>query len=205
MKIVIFGASGSVGGFLVQEALKRGHEAVAVTRHRSRLPIQHPRLTVAEAWLDEMPSLERVLEGADAAIVSLGDAVVVEGTDAIVNTMRQSGVTRIEVLTGFGTSPESRRRLNPVMRSAVLGVRLLTHGSFAAKEEQDKIVRASGLDYTIVQPPTLTYGPATDSYRHGEYAGKNIFGDITRADLATFMLDNLDESRYVNESTYVQG
>jgi hypothetical protein len=62
------------------------------------------------------------------------------------------------------------------MRSALLGVRLLT----------------------------LTYGPATDSYRHGGYAGKSIFGNVTRADLGAFMLDNLDEPRYVNESVFVQ-
>ena len=204
MKIVIFGASGSVGEYLLREALKRNHETVAVTRNTNHVTIQGAGLHVAEADLHDPSRLREALHGADAAIISLGDAVVATGTAAIVDAMRATGVSRIEVLTGFGTSAQSRRQLDPVMRSAVLGIRLLTHGSFAAKEKQDSIVRSSGLDYTIVQPPTLTHGPATDTYRHGNYAGKSIFGDLSRADLATFMLDNLDTPRYVNESAYVQ-
>ncbi|MEV6296950.1 hypothetical protein AB0M41_42600 [Streptomyces sp. NPDC051896] len=56
----------------------------------------------------------------------------------------------------------------------------------------------------IVQPPTLTAGPATGTYRHGDYRGKSILGNISRADLAAFMLDNLEQDRYLNQSAYVQ-
>ncbi|WP_398875919.1 NAD(P)H-binding protein [Streptomyces prunicolor] len=66
------------------------------------------------------------------------------------------------------------------------------------------MVRASGLTYTIVQPPTLTFGPATGAYRQGDYRGRSILGRISRADLADFMLDNLEQERYLNQSVYVQ-
>lgn len=204
MRITVFGASGSVGSVLVPEALRRGHEVVAVTRDPAHIKLRHSSLTVAIAELDQVPPLEKTLFGAQAAIISLGDAVCDTGTRTILAAMRNTGVQRVEALTGFGTSAISRRRLTPVTRGVVGAVRLLARSGFLAKERQDALVRASGLTYTIVQPPTLTFGPATGAYRHGDYRGQSILGRISRADLADFMLDNLEQERYLDESVYVQ-
>ncbi|MFD5625477.1 NAD(P)-dependent oxidoreductase [Streptomyces sp. NPDC127072] len=204
MRITVFGASGSVGHVLLPEALRRGHEVVAVTRDPSNITLRHANLTVAVAELDDVPALEKALSGAQAAIISLGDAVCDSGTRTIVTAMRNTGVRRLEALTGFGTSAISRRQLTPAMRGVLGAVRLLARSGFLAKERQDALVRASGLTYTIVQPPTLTFGPTTGAYRHGDYRGKSILGRISRADLAEFMLDNLEQERYADESVYVQ-
>ncbi|MFF3212090.1 NAD(P)-dependent oxidoreductase [Streptomyces sp. NPDC002886] len=204
MRITVFGASGSVGSVLVPEALRRGHEVVAVTRTPARIALRHPRLTVAVAELDQPSALEKALAGARAAVITLGDPVCDTGTRAVLAAMRNTGVERVEVLTGFGTSAISRRELGPAMRGTVGAVRLLVRTGFRAKERQDAFVRASGLTYTIVQPPTLTSGPATGTYRHGDYPGRSILGRISRADLADFMLDNLEQDRYLDQSVYVQ-
>ncbi|MFJ7270086.1 NAD(P)H-binding protein [Streptomyces sp. NPDC099050] len=110
----------------------------------------------------------------------------------------------MEALTGFGTSAISRRRLSPAMRGTVGAVRLLVRTGFRAKERQDAHVRASGLTYTTVQPPTLAHSPATGTYRHGDYRGKSILGKTSRPDLAAFMLDNLEQDRYPDQPVYVQ-
>ncbi|WP_446041883.1 NAD(P)-dependent oxidoreductase [Streptomyces sp. SID1121] len=204
MRITVFGASGSVGSVLIPEALRRGHHVVAVTRDPSRVTIRHPNLTVMVAELDDVPALEKTLTGAQAAIISLGDAVADTGTRTILTAMQNTGVRRVEALTGFGTSAISRRELTSVMRGVVAGIRLLTRPGFLAKERQDAMVRASGLTYTIVQPPTLTFGPATGIYRQGAYPGKSILGRISRADLAGLMLDSLENDSYLNESVYLQ-
>ncbi|MFD5142939.1 NAD(P)-dependent oxidoreductase [Streptomyces sp. NPDC058401] len=204
MRITVFGASGSVGALLVPEALRRGHEVVAVTRDPAHIKLRHPHLTVAVAELNDPPALGKALAGAGAAIITLGDPVCDTGTRAVLAAMRNTGVERVEVLTGFGASAISRRRLGPGMRGVVGAVRLLVRTGFRAKERQDAYVRASGLTFTIVQPPTLTYGPATGTYRHGDYRGASILGKISRADLAAFMLDNLEQDRYVDQSVYVQ-
>ncbi|MCW2786694.1 MAG: 3-beta hydroxysteroid dehydrogenase/isomerase [Marmoricola sp.] len=204
MKATIFGASGSVGQLLIIEFLNRGHDVVAVTRNRSRVTTEHERLTVMEADLGDLSSLQRALEGSEVAVISLGDDVVDTGTDAIVTAMRSRGVGRVEVLTGFGTSAMSRRELRPAMRALVAMVRLVTYPGFVAKERQDAVIRDSGLTFTIVQPPSLTSTAKTATYRHGDYSGKSILGRLARADLVEFMVDNLELDRYVNESVYIQ-
>jgi len=46
MKLVLFGANGSAGSCIAQEALNRGHQVSAVVRDSSRFTMRHERLTV---------------------------------------------------------------------------------------------------------------------------------------------------------------
>lgn len=60
--------------------------------------------------------------------------------------MRRYKVKRLVVLTGFGTSRESRNQLGIGTRMMVKLVSLLTFREFRDKERQDDIVRQSELD-----------------------------------------------------------
>lgn len=199
MQITIFGATGSVGSLLIDEAVKQGHTVMAVSRH------PHVRsANDAVQWLsvdyENVSSIAKTLEGSNAAIISLGDYDVVTPTANIAQAMIQANVRRIELLTGFGTSPESRQQLGIGMRAMMNGMRPMLR----TKEKQDKIIRNAGLDFTIVQPPTLTNGAATHAYRYGDYPNKSINGHISRADLSEFMITNLTNNRYEQESVYIQ-
>src|SRR5262245_41363809 len=46
-KIVVYGASGSVGRVIVEEALSRGHEVVGVSRNPESLKFDNARFTAA--------------------------------------------------------------------------------------------------------------------------------------------------------------
>jgi uncharacterized protein YbjT (DUF2867 family) len=64
------------------------------------------------------------------------------------------------------------------------------------KEAQEALVRASGLDWTIVRPGGLTDGPRTGSYRFGMDASLTA-GRVTRADVADFILRELERNEFV--------
>ena len=44
MKLLIFGATGSIGGQVVEQALEQGHTVTAFARNPAKLNIQHPDL-----------------------------------------------------------------------------------------------------------------------------------------------------------------
>lgn len=203
MKIVIFGASGSVGRYLIAEAVRQGHEVIAVGRQVSSLQPQ-AHVTVKAVDYNQPADLVDAAKGADAAIISLGDLGVVQPTEAIIQALQAVDITRVEILTGFGGSRWSRWQLNPVMHAIVWAARLAYYRGFHNKELQDRIIRNSGLTFTIVQPPTLTFDAATGTYRHGDYRGKSLLGHISRADLTEFMVTNLTAQRYQNQSVFVQ-
>ncbi|MCF6160309.1 MAG: SDR family oxidoreductase [Furfurilactobacillus sp.] len=198
MQITIFGATGSVGHYLINEAQRRGDTVVAVSRHA------HSKQSSGVSWqsvdYDSLDSIVKTLAGSDAAIISLGDYDVITPTQNIVAAMKVANLKRVEILTGFGTSSASRKQLGIGMR-AVMTVMM---PMLRTKEKQDQIIRNSGLIFTIVQPPTLTDGPATHAYRYGNYGHKSISGHIARADLAEFMITNLVEDRFKRESVYLQ-
>lgn len=204
MQITIFGASGSVGQYLINEAITRGHEVIAVSRDHNRISQQNSKITAITVDYNDPNSIDQTLIGSEAVIISLGDFNVAQPTEAIIKAMKRQNVKRVELLTGFGTSSISRRKLNLLMQVTMQLVRLITLQGFLSKEKQDQLTRNSSLDYTIVQPPTLTFSSPTGNYRHGDYKGKSIFGRISRADLAEFMISNLEEKRYLKESVYIQ-
>jgi putative NADH-flavin reductase len=61
----------------------------------------------------------------------------------------------------------------------------------------ENLVRNSDLEWTIVQPAGLTNGPLTRRYRVAEHLRHRMVATISRADLAHFLLSQLDDRTYV--------
>ena len=63
----------------------------------------------------------------------------------------------------------------------------------------EDVVRDSGLDWTVVRPPKLTDKPLTGTYRMAY--GQNLRGgwDISRADVAHYMLRVLEQPETIKQ------
>jgi putative NADH-flavin reductase len=66
--------------------------------------------------------------------------------------------------------------------------------------EMERIVMASGLDWTIARPPRLTNGPLTGRYRveNGHLPDRSATASISRADVAHFLLSELEHRAYIH-------
>jgi putative NADH-flavin reductase len=73
--------------------------------------------------------------------------------------------------------------------------------AFADHERQERIVRQSSLAWTIVRPPHLKDGPRTGKYQHGfSPTYRKIQGQVSRADVADFMLQQLTDDAYLRRT-----
>jgi len=72
MKLVIFGATGSVGRLVVDQALALGHEVIAFTRNPQALQIEHDNLSRVTGDVLNPLEVSDVIKGADGVLVSLG-------------------------------------------------------------------------------------------------------------------------------------
>jgi putative NADH-flavin reductase len=91
---------------------------------------------------------------------------------------------------------ESRANLDFLWKYLMFG--LLLRRTFADHVAQERHISNSGLDWTIVRPGSYTDGPRTGNYRHG--FGGNATGlklKIPNADVADFMLNRLENDRYL--------
>jgi len=82
----------------------------------------------------------------------------------------------------------------------VFGFLLRLTAADVLKDSEDgvRLVQATALDWIVVRGPRLTDGPKTGRYRVG-YVGQNSGTQISRADLADFMLEQA-----VNESDWIR-
>ncbi len=202
MKVLVFGATGSVGRHVVEQGLERGHDVTAFVRDSSGLDVAHGRLTVFRGDVLDGASVEGAVRGQEAVVCSIGAGrkgrVRSEGTRNIVRAMEGAGVRRLVCQTTLGAG-ESRGNLDFFWRHVMFG--LLLRGAFADHEQQEAHVRGSNLDWTIVRPAAFTDGGRTGEYRHGfPPTKKGLRLKISRADVAGFMLDQLTDGTYLHRT-----
>lgn len=109
MKILITGAAGFVGRYVVREALARGHSVSAIVRS-GLADIEHPELTLCRLDLLQQPELTEALQGIDVVIhlaaAKAGDfyqqfSGTVLATEKLLNAMRDAGVKRLIAISTF--------------------------------------------------------------------------------------------------------
>lgn len=200
MKVLVFGATGTVGRELVRQALEMGHTVTAFARDPSKLEIKHPSLEIIEGDVMDSALVDRAVAGHDAVLVALGAGtkgqVRSTGTCNIIQAMQRNGVRRLVCLSTLGVG-DSRAHLNFYWKYIMFG--MLLRAAFADHVSQEEHVIRSGLDWTIVRPAAYTDGERTGNYRHGFPAtAKGLKLKISRADVADFVLTQLADNGYVH-------
>ncbi len=202
-RIVIFGATGGTGQALVQQALDRGHTVTAFVRDPARLVMQHDRLHLVPGDVLKPDTLPPALSGQDAVLCALGhkpfvsDPVCSVGTKNVLGEMTRQGVKTIVVETALGVGDSFER--SGLFQKFLF--RTVLRSYYADKEIQEQRVRESRADWIIVRPAQLTNGPATNSLRASTTVSFRGFDSpsVSRADVARFMLDQLDHPTFLHQ------
>ncbi|MEL7474436.1 MAG: SDR family oxidoreductase [Planctomycetota bacterium] len=206
MNVLVFGSTGPTGRQLVDQALARGHRVTAFARTPAKLDLQHDQLTIAQGDATDPDAVARTLAEQDAVLCAIGapgldkSRIRARATRVIVDAMRDAAVKRLVCLSALGVA-DSRAAL-PLSLKIIIPL-LLRH-AFADHEEQERILKDSALDWTVVRPPYLTNGPRTANYQHGfttRPAGAKL--RISRADVADFMLNQLEDDTYLRRAAAV--
>ncbi len=197
MKLAIFGATGTVGQHLVEQALKLGHDVTALSRSPLKLPTSQKNLTVIRGDVLDPTAVKKVIVGKDAVLCALGmplfnkERLRTNGTQVIVDTMQETGIKRLVCLSVMGAG-DSKNQLPFHYRHIILPL-LLKHVC-RDHEGQEAVIRNSRLDWTCVRPVNFTKGPRTGTYWHGtDTSDVKLTMKIAAADVADFMLRQLTD------------
>ena len=189
MRIAVIGASSGTGREVVAQALGRGHKVVAVSHHGCDVPgVVDVTGSATDPWV-----LGVALNGCDAVVITVGgdsddDRNRTNVTGAVLDALENRDV-RLVVQSALGVG-DSAQLLGAPER---LFARTVLRGALADHADQEDLVRRSGRRYTIVRPGGLVDGPASG---HVSTGGPDFVSRITRADVAGFILDALE-----NDST----
>jgi putative NADH-flavin reductase len=204
MKVLIFGASGATGRHLVVQALLQGHEVTAFVRNISKLNIDHSCLKIIAGNVTDFHLINSIMQGQDAVVSALGaqspfkyDQTIVDGVQNIVRAMENNGVQRFIYLSFAGVK-KSRHQAGFVIKHIAP---LLLKTEIKGHQQREKLIQQTRLLWTIVRPATLTNGKKLLQYRAGENIISNGFVvSISRADVASFMLQQLNDNLYLHQS-----
>ena len=201
MKLTVLGAAGATGVQLVEQALAAGHLVSALARSGDNLTIANPQLRVVEGDATDRDAVFQAMKGADAAISVLGarGPVIAEAAHAIVVVAKEEGPERIVMLSSFAVA---RDRLAPISK-LVTGIAM--GSQIKDKAAGEDVLRASGLDWTIVYAAKLTNGPKTEPRVVPENKKVGVAQKISRADVASFLLHVATDGLYSRRGVIVTG
>lgn len=184
MKILIVGATGSIGRLSVIEALRQGHEVRALVRDRDRAAALPDAAELVVGDLTRPDTLEPAVRGIDAVVLTHGSTT----RESDVRDIDYAGV--VNVLAAL-----DGRRVRIALMTAVGTTR--PGVAYAAwKRRREKLVRASGHEYTIVGPGWFDYNDPDERrivMRQGdtERSGGPADGVIARDEIARVLVDSL--------------
>ena len=207
MHIALLGATGGTGRHILAEARRQGHLVTALVR----APDKAYGLDGAEIVQGDARSVEQLAElfrGKDAVVSTLGTGVspfksvhvLSQATQAIVDAMRQTNVGRLVCITGMGAG-DSRGHGGFFFER--LFKPLLLHHVYEDKDRQEAVIRSSGLDWIIVRPSVLNNNQQSREVRALTDLNGFNGGTISRADVARFVVEQLDSDQWLRQAPLI--
>jgi len=165
-RVLIIGASKGIGLETTREALQAGHTVRAFARSADDITISDRKLEKRRGNALRSSDVTAGVMGIDAVIqvlgVSLGELfwpvhLFSDATRILIATMQAQGVKRLISVTGFGAG-DSRASINCFH---ILPFRFFFGRAYDDKDVQERLIKNSTLDWTIVRPGVLTNGSRT--------------------------------------------
>jgi len=206
--IAIFGGTGLTGKLVLEKALQNGYKVHALVRNPDKIKVTDSNLTIMQGDVLNPNDVQKTIQGSDLVLSLFGHVkgspewLQTNGTKNIIEAMEQSGVEKIISLSGGGLPfPEKDKPRFPdkmirfIMKIAVPKVLndAIRHAEVLGK---------SNLNWMIVRGPRLTNDQPKHNYRVG-WVGVNASTKISRADLADFIVKQIESDEFKHQMPFV--
>jgi uncharacterized protein YbjT (DUF2867 family) len=192
MRITVIGGSGRTGRLIVEQLIANKHSVVATTRnprHMADLVKRGAETVIIDLDRSPFDDVVQTMQGADAVVFAAGSAAGESSAldrSGVVRTLRaakKAGVKRYVAISSIGASTGlSTRGKSEEMKDY-----------YRQKRQAGKNIRASGLDWTIIEPGELTDADGTGKVTLSEVALPEAA--IPRADVAAVTVAAVEEPR----------
>ncbi len=207
MKVLVIGAAGKTGRLVVDFALAAGHSVKALVHDTESLankPLAEG-VQIVQGDVHDRATVSSAMLHCDGVIDALGGKTPFLKTDlessaarVVLSAMREQGVKRLVVISVLGAGDSGAQ--SPFWYEHLFLPTFL-HGALPDKNAMEAEVKASGVEWVLVRPPVLTDDTATGSVK--VVAEHETAHKITRADLASFLVDQLSSDTYLHTAVVI--
>ena len=200
MTVLVVGATGSIGSLVVKEALNKGHAVRALVRSESKARQLPHGVESVVGDVTRPETLASAVDGIDAIVFTHGsnggskaesESVDYGGVRNVLLALK-SRPARIALMTAIGVT----NRTGSYNRSTEV---------HDWKRRSERLVRASGLPYTIVRPGWFDYNKSDEQqlvFLQGDTrkAGNSSDGVIARSQLAEVLVSSLTSEQALRKT-----
>lgn len=208
LNIVVLGANGGIGSQAVLQALKAGHKVTAILRTPDNLKFIHPNLQIVQGDVLKPDALEEHLKNKDVVISAIGKnslnktTLYSQGNQNLIAVLKKTGTNRVFFISASGL--EINPTYSLIMKFIIKFIlQKLLRKMYADLWKMESIIKESKIDWTIMRPPKLTNGPETEKYRFEIDGFLNQGLKISRADVAHFIIHNLNNEAIIKKTVEV--
>jgi putative NADH-flavin reductase len=178
----------------------------ALVRSPQKLGDLASRLTVVKGDVLDAHAVEKAVSGQDAVIYALGAGNVrhttlfSDSTRVLLVGMKQHSVRRLICVTGVGAGETKGH--GGFLYDRIL-YPLFTKGIYKDKDRQESLIRESQTDWTIVRPAPFRKKMPAGPLRAVTDVADVTLRQISRLEVAEFLVDELEQHRYVRQSVFI--
>ena len=202
LHILVIGAAGGIGRKCVEYALEQGHRVTAVMRNPAKLELSHQNLKKVPGDIHDPGSLSIHLINVDVAISAVGvnggfswskpTTLYSTGAKNLLGEAEMAQVPRAFFISASALDISPVIPLYGRLLAKYVVQKLLKH-MYADLRIMESIVKDSDLNWTIIRPPRLTDGPLRGNYRIAINEFLKDCLQISRADVAHFIINRVDD------------
>ncbi len=197
-KILIIGATGQTGIEVTKLALERNLNTSVFVRTPEKLGEIKKQVKVFEGDARNYEQLKPAIQDAEIIISVVGPTKnSPEGMQPtiaknIVKAMQETNKSRLVALTGAGVRTEGD---DPKLPDKLIRglMQIVAKKALVEGESYVDIIKQTNLDWTIVRGPRLTNKEAKNKYEVGMVGADNMSTEISRKDLAKFILNIIED------------
>jgi putative NADH-flavin reductase len=205
MKILVIGASRGIGLELVKLALAHGHDVTALLRDPTKLSVNNEQLRKIRGDALDSEDVAQAVAGQDAVCSCVGVggltsqpvSLFSRGARNLLAALESAPRTRLVVVTGVGAGDS--RGHGGFFYDKIFQP-LLLKPIYDDKDREEALIKASNANWLIVRPGLLTNGSRTGRYRVITDAKASVGGKISRADVADFILEEIERPSRFRET-----
>jgi uncharacterized protein YbjT (DUF2867 family) len=157
MTLLAVGATGSIGGLVVEEAIRQGYSVRALVRGPEKARRLPAKAEAAIGDLTRPDTLEAAVKGIDAIVLTHGS----DGAGKVGSEHVDYGGVR-NVLAALGPRKPRIALMTAIGVTNRTGSYNRSTDSHDWKRRAERLVRASGCPYTIVRPGWFDYNKADE-------------------------------------------
>jgi putative NADH-flavin reductase len=208
MKIALFGASGKTGQQFLEQALEKGYKINALVRNPAKLIQKTEHLNSIKGDVLSADDVVNTVTGCDLVVSLFGHVkdspewLQTDGTKNILKAMKINDVHKIISLSGGGLPFREKDQPKFIDKTIRFIMKLIVPKILNDAVKHAEILKNSGTNWIIVRGPRLTDGGKTGEYKIG-WVGVNSGTSISRADLADFILKQVDKDQFNQQMPFV--